>query len=143
MTNHQAAKRLRVRTLDDLRPLVAEGKYRVGPHAWQHAACEGFVEKDMVAAALFGQELLRYVEDERLLALGFIYMSASVKIPLHVVLEYAKPRWVDIVTAYIPQNAHRPTSRARLAERLRYDKKPNKRQQLKGMRWGGDVRLEP
>ena len=114
-------RRRRVRTLDDLQPLIQDGRYRIGPHALRHAACEGFSEKDMVAAALYGQELVRYLEDERLLALGYICPSPAVKIPLHVVLEFARPRWVDIVTAYIPVKAHSPVSRTRLAEILRYD----------------------
>lgn len=129
--------RLRVRTLEDLQPLVQDGRYRIGPHALRHAACEGFAEKDMVAAALYGQELVRYLEDERLLALGYIYPSPAVKIPLHVVLEYARPRWVDIVTAYIPVKAYSAVSRTRLAEILRYDQLPTRRQALKGVRWGG------
>ena len=130
------AKR-RVRTLLDLQPLVKEGYYRVGPHAQRHASCEGFAEKDMVAAALYGRELTRYLEDERLLALGYIVVSPVVKIPLHVVLEYSTPRRVDFVTAYIPEKAHRAVSRARLAEMLRYDKPPTRRQELRGVRWGG------
>ena len=131
------APRRRVRTLDDLRPLVQDGRYRVGPHALKHAACEGFAEKDMVAAAMYGQELIRYLEDERLLTLGYICPSPEVRIPLHVVLEYARPRWVDILTAYIPVKAHSPVSRTRLAELLRYDQPPTRRQTLRGVRWGG------
>ncbi len=117
-----ASRRPRVRTLPDLRPLVREGRYRICPHASRHAACEGFTERDIVAVLLYGRELLRYLEDERLLALGFIHPSPEVAIPLHVVAEYKKPRWVDIVTAYIPEEAHRVVSRARLAEMLRYDR---------------------
>lgn len=131
------SKRLRVRTLPELRPLLQEGRYRIGPHALRHASCEGFAEKDMVAAALYGQELVRYLEDERLLALGYICPGPGVKIPLHVVLEYSRPRAVDIVTAYIPKEAHRVVSRARLAELLRYDQPPKRRQALRGVRWGG------
>jgi hypothetical protein len=131
-----STRRPRVRTLSDLRPLVKEGHYRIGPHALQHASCEGFAEKDMVAAALYGQELIRYVQDERLLALGYICPSPGVRIPLHVVLEYSRPRRVDIVTAYIPREAHRVISRSRLAELLRYDKPPTRRQALRGVRWG-------
>ncbi|HEX7021239.1 MAG TPA: hypothetical protein VF171_00170 [Trueperaceae bacterium] len=116
------AKRCRVRSLGELRPLVKEGRYRVGPHASKHAACEGFTEQDMVKAVLYGKELLRYLEDERMLVLGYICPSPNVKIPLHVVLDYAKPRWVDVVTAFIPDDAHRVISRARLAELLRYDR---------------------
>lgn len=116
------AKKPKVRTLQDLRPLVREGHYRLGPHAARHALCEGFTEQDMVACLLYGRELLRYTEDHRLLVLGYIHPSPAVKIPLHVIADYTRHRWVDIVTAFIPQEAHHITSRARLAEILRYDR---------------------
>ncbi len=112
----------KIRTLEDLRPLIKEGKYRIGPHAHNHALSEGFNESDMVGSILYGKELMRYVLDERILVLGQISPSPTVKIPLHVVLEYSKPRWVDIVTAFVPKRPHRPVSRGRLAEMLRYDK---------------------
>lgn len=137
MTHSTGTRRPRVRTLSELRPLVRGGHYRIGPHALRHASCEGFSEKDIVAAALYGQELVRYLEDERLLALGYICPSPDVKIPLHVVLEYRRTRWVDVVTAYIPERAHRAVSRTRLAEMLRYDQVPTRRQELRGVRWGG------
>ncbi len=113
---------LRRRTLDDLRPLVRHGQYRICPHAAKHAACEGFTENDIVGTILYGRELMRYWQDARLLVLGMIPASAEVQIPLHVVLEYARPRWVDVVTAFIPVNPHRVMSRSRLAELLRYDR---------------------
>jgi hypothetical protein len=116
------SKKPKVRSLSDLRPLIQDGSYRVGPHAAKHALCEGFTEKDMVACLLYGRELLRYTQDQRLLILGYIYPSPSIKIPLHVVVDYAKPKWVDVVTAFIPQQAYQITSRARLAEILRYDR---------------------
>ncbi len=125
-TDDPPTKRPKVRTLTDLQPLVQAGNYRVCSHAARHAACEGFTEKDIVAALLYGRELLRYVQDERLLVLGFIQPSPTVRIPLHVVAEYAKPRWVDVVTAFIPAEAHRVVSRARLAELLRYDREDRK-----------------
>jgi hypothetical protein len=112
----------RRRTLDDLRPLVRAGQYRLGPHATRHATCEGFVERDVVDAVLFGRELVRYLADERLLVLGYVSVSREVRIPLHVVLEYRRARWVDVVTAFIPDEPHRPVSRRRLAEILRYDR---------------------
>lgn len=117
-----AKKRPKVRTLEELQPLIREGRYRIGTHAVRHAACEGFTEKDIVGSLLYGRELVRYLEDERLLVLGFIHPSPEVKIPLHVVVEYAKPRWLDIVTAFIPEEAHRVVSRTRLAEMIRYDR---------------------
>lgn len=115
-------KRPKVRTLEELRPLIREGRYRVGSHAVRHANCEGFTERDMVSAILYGRELLRYWQDQRLLALGYIRPSADIQIPLHVVIEYKKTRWIDIVTAFIPEEAHRVVSRGRLAEMLRHDR---------------------
>jgi hypothetical protein len=114
--------RPRRRTLAELRPLVRDGHYRIGPHAARHAACEGFTERDVVDAVLFGRELVRYWRDERLLVLGYVVVSSSVKIPLHVVLEHRRARWVDVVTAFIPDEPHRPVSRRRLAEILSYDR---------------------
>jgi hypothetical protein len=116
-----AKKRPKVRTLEELQPLVREGRYRIGRHAVRHAACEGFTEKDIVGSLLYGRQLVRYLEDERLLVLGFIHPSPDVKIPLHVIVEYAKPRWLDVVTAFIPEDAHRVVSRTRLAEMIRHD----------------------
>ena len=121
------AKRPRVRTLMDLRPLVREGRYRICSHAAKHAACEGFSERDVVAAMLYGRELMRYWQDERLLVLGYISPSPQVNIPLHVVLEYAQARWVDVVTAFIPDDAYQLISRGRLAEMLRYDRQTSRR----------------
>ncbi len=109
------------RTLGDLRPLVKQGRYRIGSHAAKHAACEGFTEVDIVQTVLHGRELMRYLEDQRLLVLGYLPVSAAVRIPLHVVLEYRAHRWVDVVTAFIPDDPHRVPSRARIAEALRYD----------------------
>lgn len=114
-------RRPRRRTLQDLLPHVREGRYRIGGHAVRHAACEGFTERDIVGAVLYGRELVRYLDDERLLVLGYIAVGATVRIPLHVVLEYRRARWVDVVTAFIPTDPHRVVSRARLAEMLRYD----------------------
>jgi hypothetical protein len=110
------------RKLEQLRPFVREGRYRIGSHATKHATCEGFSEQDMVEVMLTGNELLHYWQDKRLLVLGYIELSSTVKIPLHVVMEYGKPRWVDIVTAFIPEEPHQITSRARLAELSRHDR---------------------
>lgn len=116
-----SSKRLRRRTLADLRPLVKAGKYRIAPHAVNHALSEGFTEKDIVGCILYGKELLRYIEDERILVLGYIVVSPKVKIPLHIVLEHKLPRQVEIITAFIPKEAHRVMSKDRLAEFLRHD----------------------
>ncbi len=116
-----ASPRPKRRTLHDLRPLVRAGQYRLGPHAKRHAATEGFTEHDVVATVLHGRELARYLHDERLLVMGWVPVSPSVRIALHVVLEYRTPRWVDVVTAFIPTDPHRAISRTRLADLLRHD----------------------
>jgi hypothetical protein len=110
------------RTLDDLRPHVRDGRYRLGPHAVRHAHTEGFDERDVVMTLLHGRELARYLDDHRLLVLGWLPVSAAVRLPLHVVAAYDRPRWVDVVTAFVPRDPHRVISRRRLAELLRHDR---------------------
>jgi hypothetical protein len=119
--------RRRRRTLADLRPLVREGRYRIGSHAVRHALAEGFTENDIVGSVLTGRELMRYWQDQRLLVLGYLPVGSAVRLPLHVVLEYSRPRWVDVVTAFIPDDPHRIVSRARIAEAVRYDREHTRR----------------
>lgn len=126
--------RPRRRTLDDLRPWVREGHYRMCRHATRHALAEGFTERDVVATLLHGRELMRYLEDERLLVLGWVPAGPRVRLPLHVVAEYARPRWVDVVTAFIPVDPHRVISRRRLAEALRWDRAEPESERLVGPR---------
>lgn len=109
------------RRLAELVPLVREGRYRLGPHVARHMRAEGFTELDVVRAIEYGRELAVYPEDARMLVLGYIVVSPRLKLPLHVVLEYARPRFLDVVTAFIPNEPHRVYSRARLAALLRFD----------------------
>lgn len=112
---------MKLRRLSDLVPYVREGRYRIGPHVARHMRAEGFTELDVVRAIEYGRELAVYPEDARMLVLGYIVVSPRLKLPLHVVLEYRKPRFVDIVTAFIPKEPHRVYSRARLALLVRFD----------------------
>jgi len=112
---------VKLRRLSDLVPYVREGRYRLGPHVARHMRAEGFTELDVVRAIEYGRELAVYPEDARMLVLGYIVVSPRLKLPLHVVLEYRKPRFVDIVTAFIPKEPHRVYSRARLALLVRFD----------------------
>ncbi len=112
---------MKLRRLSDLVPYVREGRYRIGPHVARHMRAEGFTELDVVRAIEYGRELAVYPEDARMLVLGYIVVSPRLKLPLHVVLEYRKPRFVDIVTAFIPKDPHRVYSRARLALLVRFD----------------------
>ncbi len=112
---------MKLRRLSDLVPHVREGRYRLGPHVARHMRAEGFTELDVVRAVEYGRELAVYPEDARMLVLGYIVVSPRLKLPLHVVLEYRKPRFVDIVTAFIPKEPYRVYSRARLALLVRFD----------------------
>jgi len=118
---HPPPRRPARRSLEELRPYVRDGRYRIGPHAVRHALTEGFTERDVVMTLLHGRELARYLDDRRLLVLGWLPVSREVKLPLHVVAEYGRPRWVDVVTAFIPVDPHRVVSRRRLAELVRPD----------------------
>ena len=80
---HNRPKR---RSLQELRSLIKRGRYRLGKHAGMHAISEGFTEPDIGNTILYGRELIRYWEGERLLALGYIAVSKTVKITLHVVV---------------------------------------------------------
>ena len=111
----------KLRRLNELLPLIEAGRYKLGPHAARHMLQEGFVEKDVLSALKWGRELALYPEDERMLVLGYMIFGARLRLPLHVVLEFEKPRWVDIITAFIPERPHRVYSRARLAALLRFD----------------------
>ena len=103
------------RTLEDLQDLIWGGRYSVKLHAAQHARAEGFTEADIVETLLNGRELAVYPQDQRMLLLGYINVSKHLKIPLHVVVDYSPYRWVDVVTAYIPDQPYRVVSRERVA----------------------------
>ena len=111
----------RLRSLSSLLPLIESGQYRLGPHVARHMLQEGFTERDLLTALRWGRELAVYPEDERMLVLGYMVFGGRLKLPLHAVLDYSKPRWVDVVTAFIPERPHHVYSRARLAALLRYD----------------------
>jgi hypothetical protein len=107
-------------SLEDLQPLVWDGRYAIKPHAVRHAIAEGFTEADIVATLERGREMAIYPEDARMLVLGYIAISPQLRIPLHVVVELTPNRWLDVVTAFIPDNPYRVISRERLAILLQY-----------------------
>ncbi len=127
----------KIRRLHTLLEHIEGGRYRLGPHVAQHMLQEGFLERDVLTALRWGRELAVYPEDARMLVLGYMVFGGRVKLPLHVVLEYAKPRWVDIVTAFIPERPHRVYSRARLAALLRFDGG------REAVEWAGDTKDRP
>lgn len=102
-------------SLIDLQDLIWHGRYSVKAHAARHARAEGFTETDIVHVLENGRELAVYPEDSRMLILGYISFSRQLHIPLHVVIDYSPYRWLDIVTAYIPDQPYRVVSRERVA----------------------------
>lgn len=120
VSREETVKR-KIRRLEELLPHLKEGRYRIGPHVAKHMIQEGFTELDVLQAVEWGRELAVYAEDERMLVLGYMVIPPRLKLPLHVVLEYKNPRWVDVVTAFIPREPHRIYSRARVAALVRFD----------------------
>ncbi len=102
-------------TLKELQPLLWQGRYSLRPHAARHAIAEGFLETDIVEVLERGRELAVYLEDKRMLVLGYVRFSPSLQLPLHVVLDYSQWDWLDVVTAFIPDNPYRVVSRERVA----------------------------
>ncbi len=111
----------KLRRLEDLLPHIKAGRYRLGPHVAKHMLQEGFTEWDVLRALEWGRELAIYPEDQRMLVLGYMVFPPRLRLPLHVVLEYATPRYVTLVTAFIPKDPYRVYSRTRLAALLRFD----------------------
>jgi len=88
--------------LQRLRTRIKQGSYLVKPHANLHALKEGFDELDMVEAVLSGRIIEEYSGEQRVLICGKTKLAVTTPIYLHVVCEYRDPNYVEIVTAYIP-----------------------------------------
>jgi len=128
------------RTLEELRPLLWEGRYTVKSHANRHAISEGFTEFDIVQTLERGRELAVYPEDSRMLVLGYITVSPQLRIPLHVVVDYSPYRWLDVVTAFIPENPYRVMSRERVAILLQHGRGEEPRERVVRPRSGAKPR---
>jgi len=72
----------------------------------------------MVETVLEGTIIEEYPEDQRTLICGKTSLSQRLDIYLHVVCDYADPIYVDIVTAYIPDEVEweKPPLRRRKRE---------------------------
>ena len=88
--------------IEIIRDRVRAGNYLIKSHAVQHALKEGFERKHMVEAVLKGTIIEEYPDDQRMLICGKSSFLQSIGIYLHVVCEYADPVYVEVVTAYIP-----------------------------------------
>ena len=88
--------------IEIIRERVRIGRYLVKSHAVQHALKEGFERKHIVEAIFNGSIIETYPDDERVLICGRITLAQDMHLYLHVVCESVDPVYVEIVTAYIP-----------------------------------------
>ena len=100
--------------IQSIRECIRLGNYFVKSHAAIHALKEGFDREQMVEAILNGKVIEIYPENQRLLICGQVTFATNTTVYLHVVCECADLIYVDIVTAYLPDEAnwnHPPYSR--------------------------------
>lgn len=81
---------------------VNNGFYLIKRDAILHAVKEGFTRQDIVDAIMSGQVIEEYPDRSRVLICGRTTLSSQVTIYLHVLCEYSDPLYVEIITAYIP-----------------------------------------
>jgi len=105
--------------IEIIRERIRAATYLIKSHAVQHALKEGFERKHMVEAILDGTLLEEYPEAQRMLICGKTSLSQSVDIYLHVVCEYADPIYIELVSAYIPDELEweKPPFRRRKREK--------------------------
>ena len=105
--------------IEIIRERIRAGTYLIKSHAVQHALKEGFERKHMVETVLEGTLIEEYPEAQRMLICGKTSLSQSLDIYLHVVCEYADPIYVELVTAYIPDELgwEKPPFRRRKKEK--------------------------
>jgi hypothetical protein len=91
--------------IESVREKVRAGSYILKSHVALHALKEGFEREHIVEAILEGAVIEEYPTEKRVLVCGGTTMSPHSRIYLHVVCEYANPAYVEIVTAYLPDEA--------------------------------------
>lgn len=89
-------------TIEAIRHKVERGHYLIRSHVLHHAIKEGFSRQDIVNALTTGQIIETYPHDRRVLVCGYTTFPKSVKIYLHVICEHADPVYLELITAYIP-----------------------------------------
>jgi len=88
--------------IDTIRGRVRNGKYLLKSHVIRHALKEGFDRSNVQQVILKGKIVESYPEEQRVLICGKTTLLGNVDVYLHVLCEHADPVWLDIVTAYIP-----------------------------------------
>ncbi len=91
--------------IEIIREKVRDGNYIFGSHAALHALKEGFEREHILEAMLAGTIIEEYSEEKRALICGKTAISQNVTIYLHAVCEYLNPKYIEIITAYIPDES--------------------------------------
>lgn len=91
--------------IESIREKVRAGKYILKNHVTLHALKEGFGREHIVEAILEGIVIEQYADEKRMLICGRTRLSPITRIYLHVVCEQANPAYVEIITAYIPDES--------------------------------------
>lgn len=90
--------------VNKLQERMRNNQYRIRLHAVRHMIEEGFDESHLVEAMLGKLRILEdYPDEGRYLILGYFHFTMGAKSPLHIVCDLSNREWVDVVTAYIPQ----------------------------------------
>ena len=105
--------------IETIRERVRQGNYLIKSHAVRHASKEGFERTHMVEAILEGTIIEAYPDEQRVLICGKTTLAKTTDIYLHVVCEYADAIYMELVTAYIPdeQEWEQPPLRRRNRKR--------------------------
>lgn len=91
--------------IEIVREKVRAGSYILKSHAALHALKEGFERKHIVEAILDGVIIEEYPNERRVLICGRTTLAQNVKLYLHAVCEQVDPAYVEIVTAYLPDQS--------------------------------------
>lgn len=106
--------------IEAIRKRVRDGKYLLKGHVIRHALKEGFDRSNVVQAISTGKIVESYPGEQRALVCGKAVLVGNVDVYLHVICEHADPVWLEIVTAYIPDETvweHPPVRRRKTKQR--------------------------
>jgi hypothetical protein len=88
--------------IEAIRDRVRKGKYLLRGRVIRHALKEEFDRSNVEQAILNGRIIERYPKEQRTLICGKTTLPGHVDVYLHVICEHADSVWLEIVTAYIP-----------------------------------------
>jgi Domain of unknown function (DUF4258) len=91
--------------IEAIREKVCAGRYILKSHVAMHALKEGFERNQIVEAILEGSVIEEYPDDNRVIVCGGTTLPQNTRVYLHAICEYANPAYIEIVTAYLPDES--------------------------------------